>query len=340
MLCGDLFPKTIGCSTGSRSRTPAQLRPERLQPGDRAAGPAAGSALTTGSPSATWRSGPTTARASRPSTSPKTRLMPRESGAFINTPVPDVRWASYGDQGSDMPGGTRTGATTTADDHTTGRGRLQLRGSQGRIPDLRRRRPQRPLHPQIHRAMAARDPQPRQLPPAATPEAWTPGYAPCAPYGRWDDPRNSWTQRASLRTARDKEAGTSNPPAPRTPTARTPHCARPGSRRARVRAGAFASRRSAARHFARAAHPRASTVPDVRRPHRDRYPRARSRCPATECAGAAPPAALARPTQSRRRPVAPVDPLQASVGEIRPGRSLGTSTDRGELPRCDTCFRR
>ena len=29
---------------------------------------------------------------------------------------------------------------------------------------------------------------------SGNPGGVTPGYEPCAPYGRWDNPRNSWTQ--------------------------------------------------------------------------------------------------------------------------------------------------
>jgi hypothetical protein len=29
---------------------------------------------------------------------------------------------------------------------------------------------------------------------SGNPGAITPGYEPCVPYGRWDDPRNDWTR--------------------------------------------------------------------------------------------------------------------------------------------------
>jgi hypothetical protein len=118
-------------------------------------------------------------------------FMLREAGAFINKPVVQVRWASYGDQGSDVLGGpngllrmrptatppavfafsyvlTHNGYVIYSDIHS-GLYILKYRG---------------PFAEEIPRAGICL---------SGNPGAIQPGYEPCPPYGKWDDPRNSWT---------------------------------------------------------------------------------------------------------------------------------------------------
>ena len=168
LLCGDLFPKTVGYY-GLEEQDPRQLRPER------------GSNPGTAPPTSSWFSphdgitfrnvaiwtyygaGVQAVDISNP-------VMPRESGAFINTPVPDVRWASYGDQGSDTPGGpngTLRRRPTTTPPAVVGFSYVVAKDGYLIYADV---------HSGLYIlkytwAMAARDPQPRQLHERKAPEA-------------------------------------------------------------------------------------------------------------------------------------------------------------------------
>ena len=119
-------------------------------------------------------------------------FMPREVGVFINKPVEKVRWASYGDQGSDVPGGPggtlRMRPTATAPAvfafsfvHTNN-GYVIYADVHSGLYVLKYKGPHKDQIPDKGICMSG------------NPGAIRPGYEPCAPYGKWDDPRNSWTQ--------------------------------------------------------------------------------------------------------------------------------------------------
>ena len=119
-------------------------------------------------------------------------FMLRETGAFINNPVDRVRWASYGDQGSDVPSDsslplrmrpTATPPAVFAFSYAVAK--------DGYI-----------IYADVHSGLYVvkyRGPYDHEIPKtgnclAGNPGAVQPGYEPCAPYGRWNDPRNAWTQ--------------------------------------------------------------------------------------------------------------------------------------------------
>lgn len=116
----------------------------------------------------------------------------QEAGVFINKPVDRVRWASYGDQGSDVPGGpngtlrmrpTATAPAVFAFSYVHAKdGLLYYADVHSGLYVLKYKGPHREEIPG------------RGICLTGNPGAITPGYEPCAPYGKWDDPRNSWTQ--------------------------------------------------------------------------------------------------------------------------------------------------
>jgi hypothetical protein len=118
-------------------------------------------------------------------------FMLRESGFFINRPVDRVRWASYGDQGSDVPGGpngtlrmrpTATPPAVFAFSYVhTNNGYVVYADIHSGLYILKYRGPYKDEIPEVGLCLSG------------NPGAVKPGYEPCLPYGKWDDPRNSWT---------------------------------------------------------------------------------------------------------------------------------------------------
>jgi hypothetical protein len=119
-------------------------------------------------------------------------FMLRESGAFINKPVRRVRWASYGDQGSDVPGGpdgllrerpTATPPAVFAFSYAVvSNGYVIYADIHSGLYVLKYTGPHRREIPNVGNCLSG------------NPGANTPGFEPCAPYGRWDDPRNDWSR--------------------------------------------------------------------------------------------------------------------------------------------------
>jgi hypothetical protein len=119
-------------------------------------------------------------------------FMLREAGTFINKPVDQVRWASYGDMGSDVPADpnqmlrSRPTATPPAVFAFS-----YVVAKDGYV-----------IYADVHSGLYVlkyRGPWKQEIPKkgncvTGNPGANTPGYEPCAPYGKWDDPRNSWTE--------------------------------------------------------------------------------------------------------------------------------------------------
>ncbi len=118
-------------------------------------------------------------------------FMLREAGVFINKPVEAVRWASYGDQGSDVPGGpdgllrmrpTATPPAVFAFSYVLSKdGYVIYADIHSGLYVLRYKGPHHGEIPQSGVCLSG------------NPGAVAPGYEPCPPYGKWDDPRNSWT---------------------------------------------------------------------------------------------------------------------------------------------------
>jgi LVIVD repeat len=189
LLRGDLFPKTVGYY-GLEEQDPANCGPNGFKPGTAPKdsswfSPHDGITFRNVAVWTYYGAGVRAVDISNP-------FMPRESGAFINKPVRSVRWASYGDQGSDVPGGPNG--------------------------TLRRRPTTRPPAPFGFSYVVAKDghliyadvhsglyvlkytgPWRHEIPGrgncmSGNPGSVRPGFEPCAPYGRWDDPRNSWDE--------------------------------------------------------------------------------------------------------------------------------------------------
>jgi hypothetical protein len=117
-------------------------------------------------------------------------FMLREAGFFINKPVDRVRWASYGDQGSDVLGGPngllRMRPTATAPAvfafsfvHTNN-GNVIYADIHSGLYILKYKGPYNEEIPKVGLCLSGNA------------GAVKPGYEPCPPYGKWDDPRNSW----------------------------------------------------------------------------------------------------------------------------------------------------
>jgi LVIVD repeat len=189
LLRGDLFPKAVGYY-GTEEQNPENCGPNGFKPGT---APLTSSWFSphdgiTFPNLAIWTYYGAGVRAidiSNP-------FMLRESGAFINKPVDRVRWASYGDQGSDVPGGP--GGTLRERPTTTPPavfGFSYVVAKDGYL-----------IYADVHSGLYVlryRGPHKREIPNAGScmsgnPGAIRPGYEPCPPYGRWDDPRNSWTE--------------------------------------------------------------------------------------------------------------------------------------------------
>jgi hypothetical protein len=189
LLRGDLFPKTVGYY-GLEEQSPENCGPNGFKPGT---APLTSSWFSphdgiTFPNVAIWTYYGAGLRAidiSNP-------FMPRESGAFINKPVDRVRWASYGDQGSDVAGGpngtlrmrpTATPPAVFAFSYVVSKdGYLIYADIHSGLYVLRYRGPFRREIPARGSCLSG------------NPGAVAAGYEPCPPYGRWDDSRNSWTQ--------------------------------------------------------------------------------------------------------------------------------------------------
>lgn len=188
LLRGDLFPKAVGYY-GLEEQDPDNCGPNGFKPGTAPLtsswySPHDGITFPKLTVWTYYGAGVRAVDISNP-------FMLREAGAFINRPVDKVRWASYGDQGSDVVG--KDGA-------------------------LRRRPTATPPAPLAFSYVVAKDgyliyadvhsglyvlkytgPRRRQIPESGNcltgnPGAVAPGHEPCAPYGKWNDPRNSWDQ--------------------------------------------------------------------------------------------------------------------------------------------------
>jgi hypothetical protein len=190
LLRGDLFPKTVGYY-GLEEQNPEYCGENGFKPG-------------TAPPTSSWFSPhdgitfPNLAiwtyyGAGLRAVDISNPYMLRESGAFINKPVNRVRWASYGDQGSDVPGGPngllRERPTATPPAVFAFSYAVVKHGGYVIYADI---------HSGLY-VLKYTGPHRREIPKvgnclSGNPGANAPGYEPCAPYGRWDDPRNSWTR--------------------------------------------------------------------------------------------------------------------------------------------------
>lgn len=189
LLRGDLFPKAVGYY-GLEEQNPENCGPNGFKPGT---APLTSSWFSphdgiTFPDLAIWTyygAGLRAVDISNP-------FMPREAGAFINKPVDRVRWASYGDQGSDVPGGPNG----TLRMRPTATPPAVFAFSYGVAKDGYI------IYADIHSGLYVlkyKGPYRHEIPDSGiclsgNPGAVVPGYEPCAPYGKWDDPRNSWTQ--------------------------------------------------------------------------------------------------------------------------------------------------
>jgi len=189
LLRGDLFPKAVGYY-GLEEQNPENCGPNGFKPGT---APLTSSWFSphdgiTFPDLAMWTyygAGLRAVDISNP-------FMPREAGAFINKPVDRVRWASYGDQGSDVPGGPNG----TLRMRPTATPPAVFAFSYGVAKDGYI------IYADIHSGLYVlkyKGPYRHEIPDSGiclsgNPGAVVPGYEPCAPYGKWDDPRNSWTQ--------------------------------------------------------------------------------------------------------------------------------------------------
>lgn len=193
LLRGDLFPETVGYY-GTEEQKPENCGPNGFKPGT---APLTSSWFSphdgiTFPDVAIWTyygAGLRAVDVSNP-------FMLREAGVFINKPVERVRWASYGDQGTDVPGGPdgllrmRPTATPPA----------VFAFSYAVVKDGY------VIYADIHSGLYVlkyRGPFRREIPDwgnclTGNPGAVEPGYEPCAPYGKWDDPRNSWTASGAV----------------------------------------------------------------------------------------------------------------------------------------------
>jgi hypothetical protein len=189
LLRGDLFPKTVGYY-GMEEQSPENCGPTGFKPGTAPLtsswfSPHDGITFPNLSIWTYYGSGVRAIDISNP-------FMPRESGAFINKPVREVRWASYGDQGSDVPGGPngtlRMRPTTTP---PAVFGFSYVVAKDGYL-----------IYADVHSGLYVLEytgPFKHEIPSrgnclSGNAGAVAPGYEPCAPYGKWTDPRNSWTR--------------------------------------------------------------------------------------------------------------------------------------------------
>jgi hypothetical protein len=188
LLRGDLFPETVGYY-GLEEQKPENCGPTGFKPGT---APLTSSWFSphdgiTFPNVAIWTyygAGLRAVDISNP-------FMLREAGVFVNQPVKRVRWASYGDQGSDVPGGpdgllrmrpTATPPAVFAFSYAVVKDRFVIYAD---------------IHSGLY-VLRYKGPFKGEIPDwgnclTGNPGAVEPGFEPCEPYGRWDDPRNSWT---------------------------------------------------------------------------------------------------------------------------------------------------
>jgi hypothetical protein len=189
LLRGDLFPKAVGYY-GLEEQMPENCGPNGFKPGT---APLTSSWFSphdgiTFRNVAIWTYYGAGLRAidiSNP-------FMLREAGVFINNPVDQVRWASYGDQGSDVPAdpslplrmrGTATAPAVFAFSYAlTRNGYVIYADVNSGLYVLKYKGPYADEVPDEGNCMSG------------NPGGVLAGYEPCAPYGKWDHPLNSWTQ--------------------------------------------------------------------------------------------------------------------------------------------------
>jgi hypothetical protein len=117
----------------------------------------------------------------------------REAGYFINKPVDEVRWASYGAQGEFVPFGAAPGQARMRP--TVGTPQVfafsYVLSHNGYV-----------IYADVHSGLYVlkyKGPYADTIPDTGicltgNPGAIAPGYEPCPPYGKWDTPENNWTQ--------------------------------------------------------------------------------------------------------------------------------------------------